>query len=604
MKLRAIAPLGLLLSWLVLLGAGPAPKPWKPAHPLPAPPPAETAKPRRWPIVNGVPDSGQFLPDTAYLGRVNDRMLRVHDFRDGYFSSYIQYRPKEDSLGRAEFLRSMVNKEVLALTALAANKPLSFEDRLIMREHTERVLSNVAFQRFVADSAVPTPEQLQDAYHSRGFRLHLQHLVTANRASAEQARAELIANKITWAAAVRKYSRNHASPVGELGWKIYTNLSGVMARQVFSQTAGQYPPPIEDDDGFHVVRIVERQPIALPPYENVKRMVYDQVAPTLLDQHMEAMRALVRQRIGIEYDSTNIAWTSGLFGETAGVTTDASGQTVFDMNPTLPVFMPADTSRVLARWKGGRFSAGQFLEAHRATPVPQRKNVNTPDQLKAALDNIVLEHPIAELALERGLDKDPLAIALINKRREQILVEHMFEDSVQKNVWIAPAERQKYYHDHLSEFFTFRKVRFAAIVRGTSAGADSVTARLKAGAKAVDILHADSLAGLASGSIQERREDEHGSPYYKVLFEEMRTGLIRTLGPDKAGDYVVIQQLDYDPGHQLKYEEVQGIVDESLQNLKAEALLNALIARRRKFYTIDMRFDRVMLIRLTDPVTD
>jgi hypothetical protein len=306
----------------------------------------------------------------------------------------------------------------------------------------------------------------------------------------------------------------------------------------------------------------------------------------------------------MKYDTTAIGWAAAHFGETAGLQRDAEGTTVIEVHPTLPEFSDSDTARVLARWNGGRLTLGEFLHGYTETPPAQRKNVNDPGAMTAAIDGIVLEAGMADLARERGLDRDPLAIAMTEKRREQILVEHLFQDSVESRVWVSPEDRRKYYEAHKPEFFTFRKVTFAAFYREGREGADSLAARLRAGTRATDVLREDSLAGRVRGAIQERREDERGTPYYKVLFEELRPGQVTVSGPDKSGDFLVIQMLDHDAGRQLPYEEAQSIIDESLQNMKAEQLLKAFIERRRGRYRIETHPELVMRIRLTDPTAD
>ena len=125
--------------------------------------------------------------------------------------------------------------------------------------------------------------------------------------------------------------------------------------------------------------------------------------------------------------------------------------------------------------------------------------------------------------------------------------------------------------------------------------------RLRSGAKAEDILRADSLQGRVSGSIQERSASEKGSPYYKLLFEELRPGKVSVEGPDRKGDYAVIQLLSYTPGRQLSYEEAQDIVDESLMNSKSEARLNEFLERHRKRYRIDAHPELLMRVHLVDP---
>jgi hypothetical protein len=194
-----------------------------------------------------------------------------------------------------------------------------------------------------------------------------------------------------------------------------------------------------------------------------------------------------------------------------------------------------------------------------------------------------------------------MAIRDIEKRREEILVEHLYQDSIMSKVWIKPEERRKYYQDHLAAFVTYPRVKFAAFVRNSRAAADSLAGRLRAGEKAEDLLRADSLRGQPTGSLQERSSSEEGTPYHKLLFEELRPGQVSVQGPDRAGEYAVIQLLSFDAGRQLPYEEAEHHIDHSLQNLQAEERLKAFLERHRKRYRIEARPELLRLVRLVDP---
>ena len=87
-------------------------------------------------------------------------------------------------------------------------------------------------------------------------------------------------------------------------------------------------------------------------------------------------------------------------------------------------------------------------------------------------------------------------------------------------VWVTRDERREFYEKHKSQYVTYASVDYAAIIRMSKKSADSLATALQKGARAVDILHADSLAGFSSGSIKHRSEDEKGQ-YFKVLFEEL-----------------------------------------------------------------------------------
>jgi hypothetical protein len=218
----------------------PAPKPWQPPHPATLAP--DSTKKKLISYVNDEPDTGQFLPDSVLLARVEQRRITVRDYVESFFSSYAEYRPRPDSSGRREFLNSMINKDVLGLTALSINRPLGFEDRAVMREFTERVLSNVLYQRAIIDSIQYSEQELKQVYEQHKLSVHLWHILLPTRDQAERVRKELVAGRITWKDAVRKYStapEEDRQRDGELGWRTRFGFDTGIASDVFTLKAGR-----------------------------------------------------------------------------------------------------------------------------------------------------------------------------------------------------------------------------------------------------------------------------------------------------------------------------------------------------------------------------
>jgi hypothetical protein len=91
---------------------------------------------------------------------------------------------------------------------------------------------------------------------------------------------------------------------------------------------------------------------------------------------------------------------------------------------------------------------------------------------------------------------------------------------------------------------------------------------------------------------------------HKLLFEEMRPGQRRVMGPDKQGYWACVQLLEFDPGQQVPYEEVETVIDESIRNLKAEQVLQAFTARLMKRYPVETHYERLMSVKLTTPGDD
>ncbi len=607
MNVRPLAALGLLLACTAAWAQGTAPRAWKtPPKSSPAATtkaaPAPAPKKKILHYVDGVPDTGQFLPDTAFLGRIDDRVIRVRDFLDRWFASFMPDLPKSDSAGRFEFLNSMVNKEILADLAHRANRPLTFEDRQRIREARQRSLSNAVFARLVADSVYVSRADIEHMYEQVGFRLHLQQIVSDNAARVEAARTEVVSGRTTWAEAAKKYSNHQGDtgPDGDIGWLSRLDFGPAPALEIFDLPDAGISSLFHDDKGWRIVHVLGRRPEKRPALSVIAAPLRNEMMDVKLARRIEVVRSQIRQRIGMVYDTTNIAWASGLFRENEARNTDAQGRKIIDLGGSLPVFTPADTARVLARWNGGTFSLGAFLDNYNAIQPMQRDAVGSFGQFRSTVDRFVFEPFMAQLGDERGLEKDSMVVAQVARTEEQVRVEHLFSDSVESRVSLTPRDRRDYYEANKSRYVTWQNVHFAAITRPARAGADSVAARLKAGESAAAILAADSLAGHLTGSIRDLRQDER-SPYNKILFEEMRPGGIEVVGPDKEGIFMVLQKLRHDGNRQLSYEEVQGLVDESLQNTRMDEALKALIARHRPEHVIELRPERMMLIMLVEP---
>jgi hypothetical protein len=342
----------------------------------------------------------------------------------------------------------------------------------------------------------------------------------------------------------------------------------------------------------------------MPPYERIRMILANQLGPLMISRRVEELRSILRVRAGVSYDSAGIAWAASLFAKVRPVKNRPDGTPVLDISGRLPRLTAADTSRVLARSKEGPFTMGRLLSVYRTLSPIQRPEMHTFESIRSFVDGSLLDPYMTELGIERGIDRDPLTIAQIEKKREELTVQHLVRDSVESKVWITPAERQEYYQSRLRDFWSYEGVRYAAIPRATKAAADSLADRLRRGESAEAVIRADSLRlGRSTGSIRFERENQPG-PFFATLTQDLRPGDVMVEGPVKDGEYAVIQKLEHDPGRQLRYDEVQNLVDESLQNIKAERILNEFIARHRAKHRIVLHPERVMLVRLTDPLGD
>ena len=600
--LRALLVLAALFALPVLAhsqgGAG------KSAAPAPAPTatsaPSTHPKFKGW--INNVPDTGQFLADSVWLLRVGPRVSTVGTFIERWFAAYPPDRPGQDSTGRVEFLSSLMDKDVLGLTAERIGKPLDFEDRSELRSARQRALVYAVHKKFVIDSVNVSEQDMRATYEAYKYDQHLRHILVADKATADAVRRDLISGRTTWTAAVKKYSLDAATKEkdGDLGWLVRDNMSANVANMLFVLKPSEICTPLQDGKGWHIVQSVERRPRRSAPYEGIRRRLKAELTNQQLAIYTERLSAKLRKQVGMKFDTVNCEIASKRFRVAVDVQQEGFGGNI-TVDENVPEFSNADTARVLATWeKGGRYTIGDLVHAYSDIPPLIRPTLNVPEVVMGFVESIALEPTIAAYGEAHGLDKDPAVEAAIAKKTEELRVSHLFQDSVASRVWVSKEERKAYYEKHMAQYHTYASVDFAAIPRANKTGADSVAKALRSGATAQAILAADSAAHRPVGTIQSRKQNDEGA-YHKALFEEMRPGDIQVRGPDREGAYVVIQLLHYDPGVQLSYQESEQMIDESLQNAKTDAALRAFIDRQKPRYAIAWRPELVTLIKLVDP---
>jgi hypothetical protein len=401
---------------------------------------------------------------------------------------------------------------------------------------------------------------------------------------------------------VKKYSLVSADsfPDGDMGWLRRERIDPLLGNIIFALKPGEISKPVHDTQGWHIVQSLERRPRSAPGYRAMRRKLRGELEVDRAAPYTERILAHLRAQENVRHDSVNVKFASKRFGVAVQIQPNDLGGTI-NVDERIPEFSAQDTSRALVTWRnGGRYSIGDLVHAYSDIPPILRPALNVPEALTAFVESIILEPKLADYGAERGLEKDPLVQEAIEKKREELAVGHMYQDSVARFVWVSKDERKAYYEKHKPQFHTYAKVTFAAIARGSKEGADSVARQLTSGVAAATIIAADSAAGWKSGTIQERGQNERGS-YHVALFEEMRKGDVQVRGPDKEGYYAILQVLEHDPGMQLTYEMSEHMIDESLQNQKSEAALKALIERLRKRFDIAWRPELAMYIMIVDP---
>jgi hypothetical protein len=402
--------------------------------PAPYKPPAQASS-RKPP-----PPPRAWLPDTFVLARIDDRAIQARDYDERFFNSHMEYRPTQDSVGRADFLQRLVDKEVLASVARAANYQLTFQERAQMEAFVQSTLGNRLFERTVMDSVKVTDAEAESVYVQMKREIRLARVRFGSIETAERMRRDLVAGHTSmaraWELRLRMPGDQTTSP--DVGWQTWNNTPADV-RPVFRLPVGGISSPIAEPPGFSLYQVKEERTAAkLQVFPLYRGPIVRQLKQEKTDEVRERQISGLRREAGIRLDSANVAWAAARFPHK--ITKEGASRVVLDA--TVPSFSPEDTARTIATYRGGKVTVGRLVDIYRDISEFMRPSLDTPEAIKQMVDAIVLEPRLAEIARQRGYDRDSVVIVVIERKREEVMVDHLYADSIEAHTFVLPAERR------------------------------------------------------------------------------------------------------------------------------------------------------------------
>jgi hypothetical protein len=320
---------------------------------------------------------------------------------------------------------------------------------------------------------------------------------------------------------------------------------------------------------------------------------------------VKRMYARARIEGRLVYDTTNVNWVVAQFRPKANRNTQPPGVPLRIVNKP-PAFSSADHARVLARLGDKNITLGDFIEQYSHIPAVFRRPIISLEPFTYTFESIFLGPVLAEMAVTYGLDRDPMSVMQIEERREKLLVDRVYADSIENRIRIDETLRRAEYDRELKsgELETPLTVRFALIIRHTAAGADSVTRMLKSGVPA-DSIVAHDLRMYGKG-VSQMHDAVYGQPntYSVQVFEELKPGQSTTIGPDSENKYMVIHVQERREAHTPTYDEAIAAIDESARNVEADRLFRTFLERHRHDFPVVTHPELLSRVNMSDPLMD
>jgi parvulin-like peptidyl-prolyl isomerase len=380
------------------------------------------------------------LPGQQVVARVDSHSLTLKQF-EKLLRDASAGVTAPDSLHRRMLVDDWIDQTLLLADAEGQHLDSLPAVQTALRQQLEVALVNEYYQREIVSKVKVDPDDARKLYERRKQSVVLARILLATKPEAEALKKELDKGaSFEQAAMQHSMDRNTAINGGLAGEANAGELPHEIEEVVFALKKGEVGGPVHSQFGYDLIKVVDFKPHKQGTFEEEKT-------------RLEA--SIRRQK---EYDATLAAldklkldhkFTMDENGLSTLVTKMQKASVVAD---TIPPFSPAELMTPLARYIGGPYTVGQFMDQVRQSRADSRPNLTNPQEVRQFAENRAGQALLAGEARSHGLDKDPEIRAGYDERRSGILARTLVSRLIQSLPPTTDADLQREFEAHRHEF--------------------------------------------------------------------------------------------------------------------------------------------------------
>ena len=521
------------------------------------------------------------------VAKIKDRTISVATYEATWFKVDPKFLPETDDLeGRLEFLDTMIDKDVLALKA----DELGYDkDEYVVKgmEAFKKVGLQAGYLKLkVADKIDVSEKNLREYYKNYGVTYHVKQILVDTHDEAEQV-YDILADGADFETVCREYSKG---PDAEEGGRIVNALYGTFPpdfhNELFSKKVGEITRPIESPYGYFVIKVVSENRPAQRPFDEVRADIEQLVTNQQQIQLTNEMAADVRRRAGFEWYEDNLKTAFVYLPADRPLTSPPNRDD--EIYPLLRI-EPQDLDKPLVGYKGKFITMKDFSDLYdRASFFRRPRRERRLGDVKHFLLEIVMNELVEDEMAQSGIENEPEVAELLSRKREQLMVDKLYQDLIDKQTIVGPAEIESYYQDNMEQFRRNEERRFGFILTGDRGAAEEAYSLLRDDVPFERVAEQYNVEDLRQGLATDRfilkgenpDIDEHG-------FALARVGEFSKPFETDRG-WMVLKLYERKPERILTVAEAQADIGRYLKTLKNEERLNELLVKWREEYPIEI----------------
>lgn len=419
--------------------------------------------------------------ESLVIAQVGDRKITVGDFEKASETMDAKYLPKtNDLVGKKELLDVMINKDVMAIKALAAGyEKDQWFVKFFTRYKGQYLVAALQNQYVIKKVQNVTDEQVNNYWKLMHYEYNLSEIVVPDEGQAASLREQILAGA-DFAEMAKRYSQGpEARDGGYLGTGQIGTMLWWIEDALANMKAGEVSKPLQTPTGWALLKVASVKEIT--PERDIK-WARQRVIAIKQKQEAEALKHKIEKDIGLFINPEAVDIVYNNLPPDIPFDDIVNYRVTRDNAPKLEV--PEQYQGMeMAKYDGGSYTIKDYMTYYEQMGLPDRpRHQYGKESVIESIHKKIFDEALPAYCEQKLKLLDiPEVRNGLEKKREEFLVQMLFDDQVRGKVDVPQKDVEDYYNAHKSELIAPEKRDYSILIVGDKSKAEEVAGFAKKG---------------------------------------------------------------------------------------------------------------------------
>jgi parvulin-like peptidyl-prolyl isomerase len=506
--------------------------------------------------------------------------ISADEFRSRYAAYLSATSSRDNILLRKKILGNMVNEALIFDEIHRTGMDADSAALARMAQVRDEALLMGYARRITLDTMAVTTQELRDEFRRYKTKVRARYLYAKSEDDAWRLR-ERIDSGATFDVLAREVFEDPglANNGGDLGYFGWGEMEPALEDAAFSMSVGEVSDPVKMRIGYSVIKVegrTEEPLLSENDYVEAKEKLEQSVKRRKVLHLLSNATSEIGRGLSIAFDETTLGSLFSRWRADSGIA-----------GKLLPAERggPPDTlaAKVLMKFGGSAWTAGDFMRRLSQTSAGARKRVNTIEDLRTVATGLATREVLLERAHSSGLESDSDVVRQVKRVGDEYFLKRWsasVQDTVGRSGW-KESEMMGYFREHRELYAYPPEVNVAEILVRTEKEARGLVKLLRGGADFAQLARKRSIrlwAAKKGGELGFGTRSSFGLLGDK-FFKAKEGDLI---GPEHVEPYYgVFKILGAREGRSMTFDEARDEISKSLAFLRKQQVVKEAVDRLR-----------------------